>query len=81
MATALNTKCGRGLGFKGTGLCKSAPSGRNEAAKLDIIREEFSSGRTTIYTYEQGKVCFSGYGTFYFYFLINRHILASQKSV
>lgn len=31
---------------------------------LNTVREAFSWGRTTISTYEQGKVCFPGYGTF-----------------
>lgn len=38
---------------------------RNGATpKLYIIREEFKVGLSTIYMYEQGKVCFPGYWTF-----------------
>lgn len=51
---------------------KSAPGSWNEATKkrngavfkLYTIREEFSGGLTTLYTYEQEKVRVPGYGTF-----------------
>lgn len=46
--------------------CSLPPGGRGATFKRYAVREEFSEGQTTIYTHEQGEVCFPGYGTFKF---------------